>query len=130
MEGVIPSILVTIEFEGESPNAREIVALRKAVGQFRDRSLKDIKKQLGQSKSIDIGSFTGFELHHIIPKLQQHRLSVKLTDKSYSGYIPYHRVSGTMLMGLALENRDLLTKIVQKLLLKGVEILDMPFEID
>ena len=130
VDGVIPSIILTIEFEGESPNARELIALRKAVGQFRDRSLRDIKEQLRYSKSIEIGSFTGYRLRFLVPMIKQQGLSVKLTDQSYTGYIPYHRATGNMLMNLAVENRDLFTQIVQKLLLKGVPILAMMFEID
>jgi hypothetical protein len=126
----IPSAIVTIEFEGDSPNAREIVALRKAVSQFHDKSYQDIRKQLGQTKSIDIGNFTGCELHYLIPQIKQHGLSVKITEISYSGYIPYHVPSGVPFIRLALDNATLCALIAEKLLLKGIPIFEITFEFD
>jgi hypothetical protein len=128
--GVIPCTKVVIEFEGESPNPREIVALRKVVDHFRDKSLSDIKTQIGHSKYVDVGRFTGYQLHFLVPEIQEHGFSVQLINESYTGYIPYHPGSGHLLTILALQDRTIFTQIVQKLLLKGVPIYDMPFEID
>jgi hypothetical protein len=130
VNGVIPSTTLTIVFDGDVPSAYEIVALRKAVAQFRDKSLKEIKVQLGYSKSIDVGNFTAYEVHFLVPQIQEQHLAVKLTDQSYTGHIPYHPATGNILIGLALENRALFLQIVQKLLLKGVPVFDIAFEID
>jgi hypothetical protein len=113
-EGIIPREVVYVHFKGDTPSMQELMALRKLLPEFQHMPVQALKKQLGNLKTLILGAYYPSESLHMVHRAMALDLKIEQQDQSYTGYIPYHPNTGSLLI---LNHLELLARIVDKLLL-------------
>jgi hypothetical protein len=82
-------------FAGPSPSPSELIALRKVLPELADKSLVEVRKNVGQGGGFSLGILSGIEARRVEQAALRHGLRVEREDHSRVAYLPMDRTANT-----------------------------------
>lgn len=99
---------VTLKFASTGPSAREVMAVRRCVSEFKTSPLSEVALRLRETQSLFLGRFESKEARKVAAACRYEHLPVLETIIDAPQYLPTNELTG---MALVIED-DVLAEIV------------------
>lgn len=115
---------LSLKFEITGPSTRELLAVRRAVSEFKSQPLQQVIARLRGSPTYPLGRFESKEARSIAAVCRKEGLNVVVEIDNTPRFLPTNEITNSVLL---IEDNELAKRVFETALLHGIPVRQIEF---